>query len=309
MFGAEVPVPLANPPSPRACGERLGVGSHECVREPLEAQHPLDLAALLDVAYKPVEVALEAALGREDRRALRSHRRRVLVKAGQHASDLDHAPWLELAPLEFGGERLGLVVPAHLDQEVDRARVLLVGQLDSIARECHPPHAQIQVGREATVQPHLRDAQLPAACRGPVVEEVEHERLLELVDELAGQEHPRDVRLANLDGRRPVRIRLRSRQRVSQRVRRRGHRAGGRRRRHDAPAGAGSGWRTGRGGVVCARASAKARRTPRRLPGSRRARSAHEARARALPLLPRAAALVGIRWGMERWRQRRCHRT
>ena len=50
MFGAEVPVPLADLPAARARRERLGVGGHERVREPLEAQHSLDLAALLDVA-------------------------------------------------------------------------------------------------------------------------------------------------------------------------------------------------------------------------------------------------------------------
>ena len=247
VFGAEVPVALADLPAAGARPEGLGVGGHERVREPLETQHSLDLAALLDVAEQLLEVALEAALGREHGRAVRRHPRRVLVKAGQAASELHHVLSLQLASLEPGRQRLRLVVPAHLDHEVDRARVVLVGQLDPVLDTCHAANAEIQVGRQAAVQPHLGLAQLPPARRGSVVEEVEDERLFQLVGELAGEEHPRDVRLAHLHRRRPVRIRLGARQRLPQRLGPSPSGAGGCRGRHDAPTGAGSGWRSGAG--------------------------------------------------------------
>ena len=160
------------------------------MREPLETQHSLDLAALLDVAEQLLQVALKPALGGEDGGAVRRHPRRVLVKAGQTASKFDHVTSLELAALEPRRERLSLVVPAHLDHEVDRPRVVLVGQLDPVPGTCHAANAEIQVGRQAAVQSHLGGAKLPPACRRPVVEEVEHDRLLQLVGELAGEEHP-----------------------------------------------------------------------------------------------------------------------
>ena len=218
MFGAEVPVALADLPAAGALPERLGVGGHERVREPLEAEHSLDLATPLDIAEQLLEVALEAALGGEDGGAVRRHPRRVVVKAGEAASELHHVLLLQLASLEPGRERLCLVVPAHLDDEVDRARVVLVGQLDPVLDTCHAPDAEIQVGRQAAVQPHLDRAQLPPARRGSVVEEVEDERLFQLVGELAGEEHPRDVRLAHLDRRGPVRIGVGPGQRLPQRL-------------------------------------------------------------------------------------------
>src|SRR5581483_9978934 len=70
----------------------------------------------------------------------------------------------------------------------------------------HGVDPQVVAGSKPAVEPHLLAAHRPAPLDGPVVEEREDHRLLELVRELPGQEHPRDVALAQLDALGSVRV-------------------------------------------------------------------------------------------------------
>ena len=66
-------------------------------------------------------------------------------------------------------------------------------------------HREVQVGREPGVEAKLLVTHRTAAGRRSVVQEVQDDRLFELVGTVADEEHPRDVNLAHLrqPGRRP----------------------------------------------------------------------------------------------------------
>ena len=125
------------------------------------------------------------------------------------------------------GERRRLVVAPHLDREVDGARVALVRESQPVARPDQRPHAEVQLGREPAVERHLLAAEEMATLGRPVVEERQHDRLLDLVRAVRGQEDPGDVGLAHLaavgvDQVRPRGRRSRGREDHADRVRRTG---------------------------------------------------------------------------------------
>ena len=67
------------------------------------------------------------------------------------------------------------------------------------ARALDVDHVQVDVGGEPTVEPQLLVAEMPPARERGEVEKPEAHRLLDLVDPLAGEEHPGDMRLHELD--------------------------------------------------------------------------------------------------------------
>ena len=209
MLGAEVAMPLAHESASCAGVQHLRVRRHERVREALQGKNPSDLGPLLDDPQQLVEVLRHPPLHGQDWHPTRRDSPRARVKLRQHASQRDDLAALELAALELRRQRAALVVPAHLDQIVDRARIVLFGQFQSVGCRGERAHTEIQIGRQPTVQPHLLAAHLVAPLGRAVVQEREHQGLLELVGEIAGEKHPRDVRLADLHPGRPVGIEIR----------------------------------------------------------------------------------------------------
>ena len=111
--------------------------------------------------------------------------------------------------IEPCGERRGLVVAGHHDCVLDRARVMLGSDSESVEAVRHQAHdAPVERGCEAAVEVDLGVAERAPALERPVVQEREPHRLLDLVGLLAGQEHPRDVGLAELNA--PGQVRERS---------------------------------------------------------------------------------------------------
>jgi hypothetical protein len=94
-----------------------------------------------------------------------------------------------------GGAR---VVAAHLDDVVDRTRVAAVGQSGSGPVAHDRADTEVDLGREAAVEPHLLVAHGAPASRRRVVHERQGDGLLEFVDALLGEEDPGDRRLAQL---------------------------------------------------------------------------------------------------------------
>lgn len=105
----------------------------------------------------------------------------------------------ELSALEIRRQRTLLVIAAHLDQVVNRARIRLRGQLEAHGGADDPAHTQIDVRRQPAVQANLLETHPAPAGRCAVVQERQHKWLLQLVGTLADQEDPRDVCLAHLD--------------------------------------------------------------------------------------------------------------
>jgi len=134
------------------------------------------------------------------------------VKASQRARQHGDLASLQLAALELRRERAVLVITAHLDQIVDRLRVILVRLREAAGARRHRAH-EIQIGDQAAVQPHLLLAHLAPPLRRPVIEEREHHRLLQLVGAIARQEHPRDMGLADIDPVGPAGVKVRAGQR------------------------------------------------------------------------------------------------
>ncbi len=102
------------------------------------------------------------------------------VKPCEQSSDGPYLLPCQLAPGKRAGERLSLVVAAHLDHVVDRTWIILVHQLEAAIGDSDPAHAQIDLRREPAV-----DADLLATHRSPprrraVVEERQHDFLLQL---------------------------------------------------------------------------------------------------------------------------------
>ena len=132
------------------------------------------------------------------------------MKASQRARQHGDLASLQLAALELRRERAVLVITAHLDQIVDRLRVILVRLREAAGARRHRAHGEIQIGGQAAVQPHLLLAHLAPPLRRPVIEKREHQRLLQLVGAIARQEHPRDMGLADIDLVGPAGVKVRA---------------------------------------------------------------------------------------------------
>ncbi len=144
-------------------------------------------------------------------------RHRVVGPAAQRlgpvSADGDRRPLVELreadpepvdrgrigrAAREAGGERVGLVVAAHLDDVLDRVRVIAREQRGLVASEHEAAQASVDVGRERAVELDLGVAGRASPFERGEVEEGQPDRLLDLVGRRVGQQHPRGVRLAQL---------------------------------------------------------------------------------------------------------------
>src|SRR4029079_4930638 len=93
-----------------------------------------------------------------------------------------------------GGEETDGREAAHPYHVVDDASLAFEANRPVLPGR-HRQHAQVHPRREATVQPHLLLAEVPALLDRAEVEEWERDRLLQLVDVWAGEEDVRDVSL------------------------------------------------------------------------------------------------------------------
>ena len=122
------------------------------------------------------------------------------VEARDGGADSHEVGFDGLAVGELGGEGRRLVIAVHRDGVLDRARIVLGrhGEALGSARD-QRDHVAVDVRGEAVVEPQLGVAALPPAREAAVIHEREADGLLDLVRRLAGEEDPRDVRLAQLD--------------------------------------------------------------------------------------------------------------
>ena len=195
MVGAQVTMPVADPPRPCPPADARLVGGEV---GPREAVQGVDVGGVLaaDEPAKRGGVLLERVPQRPDRVGPLDHRCRV-VEAGEQARQRLERPRLP-APQQRG-EGAPLVEAAHLDDMRDRIGMVGLVELQSRPAAHDGAHAEVDVGRQAPVEPHLLLAHVPASLRGAVVHEGQTDGLLELVRALAGEKHPGDVGLANLD--------------------------------------------------------------------------------------------------------------
>ena len=135
------------------------------MRETLQCEYPDDLAALLDKRQQLTAVLSVPPLARPWRRATRDGPC-VSVEVGQRDRHSLHLGSSQLPARQPRRERAPLVVAAHLDQIVDRARIVLGCQLKAICAARDRAHAEVQLGRQAPVQAHLLTAHLVGLSGG-----------------------------------------------------------------------------------------------------------------------------------------------
>ena len=107
------------------------------------------------------------------------------VKGGDPAADRRDLVRPRRAGVEPARERGVLVVASHFDRVLDGAWRVLGRQPHAAVGADERPHAEVDLGREAAVQPHLLAAQMVPALERAVVEEREPDGLLELVRPVA----------------------------------------------------------------------------------------------------------------------------
>lgn len=189
-----------------ALGELIAAGGGEGLREALGRLQAhrgeggrADLVQRLVVLPQRVEHGSDvAALGR--------HRVGLPVEAGQPLGDRVDVGPPELAALGEAGQAPLLVHPAHLDRVLDRSLGVLGGELEAAVAPGDRPHPPVDLRRQALVEPHLLPAEVPPPLQRPVVEEGEGDRSLDLVGEIAGEQHPGDMGIAQLDPLRALRV-------------------------------------------------------------------------------------------------------
>ncbi len=170
VFRPQVTVSLAKATLPASILERLGVGDDERVREALQREHPVDLTALLQRPKQLVNVLLEPSLDRQNSAIADSHTARVSVESGQDSGDRDDLLAIQLPALKPRRERLSFVIATHLNHEINRPRIVIGSQLESVRPVGDTAYTEIDVGGQLPVQTHLLPAHLPPPCRGAVVE-------------------------------------------------------------------------------------------------------------------------------------------
>ena len=128
------------------------------------------------------------------------------VEAGDLAGEGAHVPLGGAARLEPSRQRAGLVEAAHDHDVLESLLAAGVGEPEAAVPRHDRLNAEIERRSEAPAESDLLLAHVSPALRRPVVEEREDDGLAQLEGQLAGEEHPGDVRFAHLDAARPVRV-------------------------------------------------------------------------------------------------------
>ena len=152
------------------------------------------------------QVLLQGRYERIDPGAVRCNDCRLGVEAGESAGDRGDVCGLELTSRRERGQASVYLHPPHLDCELDCSAMVLGGERVAIGTADDGDDSQVEPWGKAPVEAHLLQAHLMAPRDRSVVEEGENDGLLHLVDELAGEEYPRNVRFAELHRTRPVRV-------------------------------------------------------------------------------------------------------
>jgi hypothetical protein len=198
VLGAQVAVAVADAAARGSCLELGATRREEGLRE---ASERADLAGELGVGRR-CEQRVDV-LG--ERRVERGRRVSTLgdvglgVEVGEAAADRGQRGVVLAAVRDVCREGARLVEPPHLHHMVDRIGCAGGGELHALRGRDDGPRAEVDVGREPAVEAHLLLAHRAPSVRGSVVDERQHDRLLELVRALAHEEDARDVGLAQLD--------------------------------------------------------------------------------------------------------------
>ena len=206
MLGSQIPMPLADLALAGARLKRRRVSYDKNMSEALERLDPLDLAALIDIGQQLVDVALELTLGGRGRAygslALAARARGIRPTVvpelrPERGSALHARAWTRPCP-----PRCSDAFPRGNRPPGDPHHRPAQRRHRSASPRARRGTDQAPTGDSGALLP----AHLPPLLRRPVVQEVENQRLLQLVGKLLSQEHPRDVRFAHFDRTGTVRI-------------------------------------------------------------------------------------------------------
>jgi hypothetical protein len=201
VLGAQIAVPVDHQPAPPSLEQLRAPGGQRRLHAAAQLPQPT-VAHLPRCAIAPEIVQRRAHGGPQRRERTRGVVWTWLggVKAGQQRP---HRPQLRRrgrADPQALGERVALVIAAHVDGHLDGAGRLVVGVDEQLAPAGdHGDRAAVERGRQTAVDAHLLAAHGAASLEGPVVEKGQDDGLLDLQGAIAGHEDPRTVRLMTLD--------------------------------------------------------------------------------------------------------------
>ncbi len=190
MLGAQITVAPSRAAARRARIEQPPARRDERRHEPRQIA---DMGALASQRRHPeqlLDVAVNLALDPARSVAPAADGLAARVEVRQRPRDPHQVLASQLAAIERRRERAALVVAAHLDQILDRAPVVGVGQVETVGGLDHAANAEVDVRGQLPVETDLREAHRAPLLGGTVIEERQHERLLALIRSLRGQEHP-----------------------------------------------------------------------------------------------------------------------
>ena len=193
----EVAVSIADPAAGGAAVELVPHAGEERRGEPLGGSDSPPLRRFPQQAPQRREVVVERPLDRF--RAIRAPLARSIgVKARKPSADRRQLHGSGRAGRNPPRERRVLRVPPHLDRIVHGIGAVLRAELQTAVR-CRDqrPHAEIYVGGEPAIESDLGTTHRQPSRGRSVVDVRQHQRLLDLVRPVAGEEDPRDVRLAD----------------------------------------------------------------------------------------------------------------
>ena len=107
--------------------------------------------------------------------------RRAGVEAGEVRADTPHQRRPTPGAGDMRRERVLLAEPPHFDHVLDRVRVTLIHEREPGCRGGDRPDAEVDARSERPVQPDLLVAEEATTLERPVVDEGQHELLLEFV--------------------------------------------------------------------------------------------------------------------------------
>ena len=196
VLDAQVAVPVAHEPTRGAPGQVMAACSHERAEEAPEGRDAgrVDRTARAEVVERRPHRVRERL-----RRAFGVGRpARDEMKGGETLADALGIGVGRRRRAHSSGERVRLGEPAHLDGELDRVLAghrVVRDKREAVAAADQSDRAEIHVWRETPVEAHLLAAQGAPAVERALVEERQHDRLLDLVRARAREEHPGGMRV------------------------------------------------------------------------------------------------------------------
>lgn len=197
VLQAQVPVAVAHAPVARPPTERGAARDERCVEEALRGRERVALGRRQVEVKQRLEVLVDLALGRTRPRGI-AWQHGAGVKRRDAPRDRVNVIDAELAGLNQRRHRPLLGQPSHLNRPFQRAAVIGIGEPEAVFVAHDRTDPEIGLFGKAPVQAHLLEAQRAPTLGVALIQERQHHRLLELVHQLAREEHDRDRRLAHL---------------------------------------------------------------------------------------------------------------